>query len=104
MDQLDQIHAQGPLKKKIKSEREVADLPLALIVKAMREEDGVPIKHYQWHQTQYPNSFIGSDFVSWLVREFNDVSSRAQATEWGVGLLEQGLFEHCRGQHGFLDG
>ncbi|KAJ3568302.1 hypothetical protein NP233_g5802 [Leucocoprinus birnbaumii] len=81
MDQLDQIHAQ-----------------------AMREEDGVPIKHYQWHRTQYPNSFIGSDFVSWLVREFSDVSSRAQATDCGARLLEQGLFEHCRGQHGFLDG
>lgn len=104
MDQLDQIHAQGPLKKKMKSEREIGDLPLAMIVKAMREEDGVPIKNYQWHRSQYTNSFIGYDFVSWLVREFSDVSSRAQATEWGVKLLEQGLFEHCRGQHGFLDG
>jgi hypothetical protein len=104
MDQLDQIHAQGPLKKKMKSEREIGDMPLAHIVKAMREEDGVPIKHYQWHRSQYPNSFIGYDFVSWLVREFNDVSSRTQATEWGVRLMEQGLFEHCRNQHGFLDG
>lgn len=104
MDQLDQIHAQGPLKKKVKSEREIGDMAPSAIVKAMNEEDGVPIKHYHWHQSRYPNSFIGSDFVSWLVREFNDVSSRAQAVEWGVTLLEQGLFEHCRGHHGFLDG
>ena len=104
MDLLDQIHAQGPLRKKIKSEREIADMPLSAIAKAMREEDGVPIKLYQWHRSQYPNSFIGFDFVSWLVREFSDVSSRAQAVEWGTKLLEQGLFEHCRGQHGFLDG
>ncbi|KAF9447582.1 hypothetical protein P691DRAFT_776015 [Macrolepiota fuliginosa MF-IS2] len=104
MGQLDQIHEQGPLKKKIKSEKEISDMPLTTIVKAMREEDGVSIKHHQWHRSQYPNSFTGSDFVSWLVKEFNDVSSRAQAVEWGVKLMEQGLFEHCRGLHGFLDG
>ncbi|KDR67969.1 hypothetical protein GALMADRAFT_79088 [Galerina marginata CBS 339.88] len=104
MDQLDQIHAQGPLRKKMKSEREIGEMSPSTIAKAMREEDGVPIKFYQWHHSQYPDSFIGYDFVSWLVREFRDVSTRAQATEWGVKLQEQGLFEHCRGYHNFLDG
>lgn len=104
MAQLDEIHAAGPLRKKMKSERDIGDMSLAAIAKAMREEDGLPIKNYQWHRTQYPNSFIGFDFVSWLVREFRDVSSRAQAAELGVKLLEQGLFEHCRQQHNFLDG
>lgn len=104
MDQLDQIHAAGPLRKKMKSEREIGDMGLAAIAKAMREDDGVPIKNYHWHRSQYPNSFIGYDLVSWLVREFQDVSSRSQAAEWGVKLQEQGLFEHCRGYHNFLDG
>ncbi|KAJ3515991.1 hypothetical protein NLJ89_g1410 [Agrocybe chaxingu] len=104
MDRLDQIHAQGPLRKKMKSEREIAEMSLAAIAKAMREEDGVPIKFYQWHDRHYPDSFIGYDFVSWLVREFRDVSTRSQGTEWGVRLQEQGLFEHCRGHHNFLDG
>lgn len=104
MEQLDQIHAAGPLRKKMKSEREIGSMTLAAIAKAMREEDGVPIKHYQWHRSQYPNSFTGFDFVSWLVREFRDVSSRAQGAEWGVKLEEQGLFEHVRGHHSFLDG
>ncbi|OCH92225.1 hypothetical protein OBBRIDRAFT_464550 [Obba rivulosa] len=101
---LDDIHATGPLRKKMKSERDIADMSLALVVKAMREEDGVPIKDYRWHSKKYPNSFTGSDFVSWLVREFRDVSTREQATEYGVKLHEQGLFEHCRRTHGFLDG
>ncbi|RDB22222.1 Vacuolar membrane-associated protein IML1 [Hypsizygus marmoreus] len=104
MDQLDQIHAAGPLRKKIKSEREIGEMSLAAIAKAMREEDGVPIKNYHWHRSQYPNSFIGYDMVSWLVREFRDVSTRTQAAEWGLKLQEQGLFEHCRGYHSFLDG
>ncbi|KAJ6622952.1 hypothetical protein B0H10DRAFT_1787300 [Mycena sp. CBHHK59/15] len=104
LEQLDQIHAAGPLRKKMKSEREIGDMSPAAIAKAMREEDGVPIKHYQWHRSQYPNSFTGFDFISWLVREFRDVSSRAQGVEWGIKLEEQGLFEHCRGHHAFLDG
>jgi len=102
--QLDEIHAAGPLRKKSKSEREIGDMTLPAIAKAMREEDGVRIKNHRWHTTQYPDSFTGFDFVSWLVREFHDVSSRTQGTEWGVKLLARGLFEHCRGQHGFLDG
>jgi hypothetical protein len=102
--QLDEIHATGPLRKKVKSEREIAEMPLTAIAKAMREEDGVRIKYHKWHTAQYPDSFTGFEFVSWLVREFRDVSSRAQATECGVKLLGLGLFEHCRGHHGFLDG
>ncbi|KAG6829875.1 hypothetical protein H0H92_003220 [Tricholoma furcatifolium] len=104
MDQLDQIHAAGPLRKKMKSERDIADMSLHAIAKAMREDGGVPIKDYHWHRSYYPSSFTGYDMVSWLVREFRDVSSRAQATEFGVKFLEQGLFEHCRKLHGFLDG
>nr|GAT60204.1 predicted protein [Mycena chlorophos] len=104
MEQLDQIHTAGPLKKNMRSEKEISDMSLVNIAKAMRSEGGVPIKHYVWHKTQYPNAFTGHDFVSWLVREFSDVSSRSQATEWGLKLEEQGLFEHCRGNHTFLDG
>jgi hypothetical protein len=102
--QLDEIHAAGPLHKKMKSERDISDMSLAAIAKAMREPDGVPIKHYVWHRNQYPDSFTGYDFTNWLVREFRDVSSRAQAVEMGCRLMEQGLFDHCRGLHGFLDG
>ncbi|KAG2037378.1 hypothetical protein BDR03DRAFT_920145 [Suillus americanus] len=104
MAQLDEIHAAGPLKKKMQSTREIADTPLSLIAKLMREEDGVPIKSHQWHGAKYPDSFTGFDFVSWLVREFRDVSSREQGAECGARLLEQGLFSHCRGRHSLLDG
>lgn len=103
MAQLDQIHAAGPLRKKIQ-ERYIGDMSPAAIAKAMREEDGVNIKDYRWHGRQYSESFTGWDFVSWLLREFKDVSSREQGAEWGVKLQEQGLFEHSRGLHGFLDG
>jgi hypothetical protein len=101
--QLDEIHAAGPLRKKI-SEREIGGMPLMNVAMAMREDDGVPIKLHVWHKTQYPDSFIGTDFVSWLIREFRDVSSRSQAIVIGAQLMKDGLFVHCRGTHGFLDG
>lgn len=104
MSQLDEIHAAGPLKKKVKSERDISEMSLQAIAKAMREEDGVPMKDRKWHGKTYPNSFTGADLVSWLVREFRDVPTREQATEWGAKLQDQGLFDHCRGTHGFLDG
>ncbi|KAI0351532.1 hypothetical protein OH77DRAFT_1429604 [Trametes cingulata] len=102
--QLDEIHASGPLKKKVKSEKEISEMSLSAIAKAMREDDGVPIKEHSWHGRKYANSFTGTQFVSWLVREFRDISNREQAIEWGAKLMDQGLFEHCRGTHGFLDG
>lgn len=104
MAQLDEIHAAGPLKKKMNSNREIAEMPLAVIAKAMRDDDGALIKLHKWHRTSYQDSFTGYDFVSWLVREFRDVSSREQGAEWGTKLLEQGLFTHYAGRHGFLDG
>jgi DEP domain-containing protein 5 len=104
MTQLDHIHASGPLKKKTHSHRDISEMSLAAIAKAMREEDGVQIKDYRWHSNVYQESFTGSDFVSWLVREFRDVSTREQGVECGVKLMQQGLFDHCRGKHGFLDG
>ena len=101
---LDEIHAAGPLRKKMKSERDVGDMSLAAIAKAMREEDGVEIKEHRWQREKYPDTFLGFEFVNWLVREFRDVSTRDQATEWGGRLQEQGLFEHSGGRHGFFDG
>lgn len=104
VSQLEAIMASGPLGKKMKSEREIAEMSLGSIAKLMREDRGLQIKDHRWHTSVYEDSFTGYDFASWLCREFRDVSTREQAQEWGIKLLEQGLFEHCRGRHGFLDG
>jgi hypothetical protein len=104
MMQLDEIHATGPLRKKQDSKRVLEESTLSSIAKAMREDDGVGIKDRQWHHVTYKDVFTGYDFVSWLIREFKDVSTREQGAQWGAKLQEQGLFEHCRGEHGFLDG
>lgn len=85
------LRARVFVQKRANSSREIGDMSLCAIAKAMMlKEDGVPIenRHSQ-------NSFARYDFVSWLMREFNDVSTRAEAVEWGVKLVEQGLFERC---------
>jgi hypothetical protein len=104
MTQIEELHARGPLKKKRLSERSLEDMSLGAIARAMREEGGVLIKDHKWHGTEYPDSFTGREFVSWLVREFKDVSTREQGVEQGNRLLALGLFEHSRGAHGLMDG
>lgn len=104
VSQLEQIMASGPLQKKMKSEREISEMSLASIAKLMREDPGLQIKDHKWHTSVYEDSFTGYEFASWLCREFRDVSTRDQAQEWGIKLHDQGLFEHCRRKHGFLDG
>ncbi|KAG8962767.1 vacuolar membrane-associated protein iml1 [Tulasnella sp. 419] len=104
MAQVDEIHALGPLKKKQHSTKVVEGFPLSNLIKAMKEEGGVHIKDRQWHNRLYPDSFLGFEFVSWLVREYKDVPTRESAVAWGVQLMELELIEHCRGNHGFLDG
>jgi len=105
MNRLDEIHAMGPLKKNTKSEKEISQMSLSAIAKAMRDDPvGLPIKDYRWHGRLYTDAFTGSDFVNWLVKEFRDISSKEQAVEVGGRLQAQGLFDHGRRTHGFLDG
>ena len=105
INRLDEIHALGPLRKNPRSEKEVSQMTLGAIGKAMREDPvSLTIKDYRWHGKVYADTFTGSDFVNWLVREFRDVASREQAVEIGGKLQAQGLFDHARKTHGFLDG
>jgi SEA/GATOR complex protein SEA1/DEPDC5 len=102
--QLEEIHASGPLKKKKNSDKVFQEYSLSSIARAMRDEEGVSVKDHRWHGTIYSDSFTGADLTSWLAREFSDISTREQAVEAGSKLHAQGLFEHCRKHHGFLDG
>ncbi|KIJ44370.1 hypothetical protein M422DRAFT_168412, partial [Sphaerobolus stellatus SS14] len=98
--QLEEIHALGPLKKKKNSEKVFQEYSLQSIAKAMREEDGVPIKDYKWHGSVYPDSFTGANVTSWLVREFSDISTREQALQWistSARCLEELIRQWSRG-------
>ena len=107
VSELEEIHSAGPLGKKPKSDRDIADLSLPALAKLIltkAENGGLGVRDHRWHTNVYQDSFTGYDFVTWLVREFRDVSTREQGAEWGTKLQEQGLFEHCRGRYPFFDG
>ena len=104
MAKLEETHHYGSLRKKPNSNRVLAGMSLEAIAAAMRMPDGVPIRDNRWHKTCYPDSFTGEEFVSWLLREFQDVSTREQGAEQGSKLEAQGLMSHCLGNYGFIDG
>jgi len=65
---------------------------------------GVPRANRRWHLKYYDDVFIGSQFVTWLVTNFEDIRTREEAVAYGEELMSKGLFEHCKGAHEFLDG
>jgi DEP domain-containing protein 5 len=65
---------------------------------------GVQRAARRWHLRYHDDVFIGSDFVTWLVTNFEDIGTRQDAVSYGEELMGKGLFEHCKGAHQFLDG
>ena len=47
----------------------------------------------QQHRRTYPNSFIGAEFVDWLLQTFPEISSRSEALRRGRSLQDKGLFK-----------
>jgi DEP domain-containing protein 5 len=65
---------------------------------------GVPRANRRWHLKYYDDVFIGSQFVTWLVTNFEDIRTREEGVMYGEELMSKGLFEHCKGAHEFMDG
>ncbi|EJU01540.1 hypothetical protein DACRYDRAFT_80132 [Dacryopinax primogenitus] len=104
MEALAEAHMPASDRKR-KSEKSIEGSSLQSIARAMRDpEGGLVIEDHKWHNNLHKDSFSGSDFVSFLFREYRDVSTREDAADWGNKLMDQGLIEHCRAYHMFLDG
>lgn len=104
MSKLEDLHLAGPLRKKPNSNRVLQDADLNTLAVLARQPDGLPIRDNRWHHAFYPDSFTGEEFVSWLLREFQDVSNRDEGASWGAKLEQKGFLRHCRNYHGFIDG
>lgn len=93
MAHLEQVHEAGPLKKKMNSNRVLTEIAKdkEALAAAMRSTagDGVGIRDNAWHHAFYPDSFTGEALVSWMIREFQDVSTREQAAEWGAKMEQE---------------
>lgn len=66
--------------------------------------DKLTLVNRKWHWKKHLNCFIGSEMVSWLVKNFLDISTRDEAVAYGQNLMKEGLFHHVLNTHSFLDG
>ncbi|UZJ56765.1 hypothetical protein CBS101457_006085 [Exobasidium rhododendri] len=83
----------------------VKDLSYVELVKEMYSlATGLKINDRLWNRIMYRESFSGADFITWLCREFDDVKTREEGTEWGNRLIKEGVLQHVNDYHGFLDG
>lgn len=69
----------------------------------MQSVRGITIKDRLWHWRWYESSWIGTEFVTWLL-EKTDLQTREEAIQFAREHMKKGFFEHVGKSHGFLDG
>lgn len=74
---------------------------LQQLVSAMRTVGGVPIKERQFRLKSYPQCFVGSEAVDWLVSHLN--ISRQQAIQVGQRLIDDNWIHHVVDEQPFQD-
>ena len=79
------------------------DISLYDVSNEMQSDKGVHIKDRLWHWRWYESSWVGSEFVTWLI-ERTDLNTREEATKFAQDLMDRDLFEHVQKKHSFLDG
>ncbi len=77
------------------------DTRLATLAKTMMGSNGVAVQNRRYRLNIYANSFIGSEAVTWLIKE--QQCSREAAIQLGQTLLEKGMIRHVTDEHGFMD-
>jgi hypothetical protein len=102
-----------------KSKLDIAELAEA--IQAPVERGGVRMQNRRWHFRIHYNCFIGSDMTTWLLDNFEDIETRAEAVELGNMLMakdkdregsrdgkekekDMGIFVHVEKRHPFRDG
>lgn len=77
------------------------------IAQAMRDpKAGLRMADRRWHFKVYTYSFIGSEFVDWIIGQFDDINTREDAVAFGNTLMQRKppLFVSSTSRHSFLDG
>ncbi|NEO88280.1 MAG: hypothetical protein F6J87_29085 [Spirulina sp. SIO3F2] len=78
-----------------------SDLNLRELVDAMRSPDGVDVQDRRHQLKTYPQCFVGSEAVDWLVAHLR--ISREEALEVGQQLIERQWITHVLRNHPFKD-
>lgn len=80
------------------------NIKLQSLAQELQAAGGVKLVDRAWHFKLHLHCFLGNELVSWLIEAFDDIDNREEATEYGQGLMDKGLFRHVENRHGFLDG
>jgi hypothetical protein len=80
------------------------NIDLSRLAQDLQGDTGIKMLDRRWHLRLHYNCFVGSDLISWLLLNFEDVASRDEAVVLGNTLMEQGLFQHVQKKHQFRDG
>lgn len=86
------------------SSRFNTNIKISSLAQQLQGPGGLTLVDRTWHFKTHPQCFVGQEFVSWLIKYFDDVDSREEATAYGQALMGAGLFQHVENRHGFLDG
>lgn len=83
---------------------ERGNLNLRQLAQEIQGPKGVRLQNRIWHIRLHQKCFIGSELVTWMLENFRDLESRAEAVELGNELMKSGLFHHVEARHPFRDG
>lgn len=80
----------------------LTQLDLEKLIADMRSEGGLDIRDRRYNLNVYPNCFVGSEAVNWLVER--QKYQREEAIEIGQILIEKAIIHHVTDEHSFKDG
>jgi len=77
----------------------IANIEIKKVIEKMRNIGGVKIKNRRYNLRIYPNCFIGSEAVEWIVENLN--LSTEQAIKLGQRLIDENFIHHVLDRHDF---
>ncbi|CAJ0950681.1 unnamed protein product, partial [Mesorhabditis belari] len=77
--------------------------PAVIIRAAARTDSGLVVKNRKWLKILMPQSFIGSDFVDWLLEHVEDIRDRKEAKKYATSLFERKYIKHIISKISFTE-
>lgn len=85
----------------LNSPKGIATSEVDRLIAQMRDSDGLTISDRRFRLSIYPNCFVGSEAVTWIVKTQN--ATREAAVRLGQLLVERGIIHHVTDEHAFKD-
>lgn len=77
---------------------------LIALAEILQGTNGLNLFDRTWHFKTHLYCFLGSELVSWLIENLDDIDNREDATKFGQEMMKNGVFKHVENRHSFLDG